>query len=452
VEGFTTDSSRPVDIFAVDQDCNGVTKDRAPWAFEFTPEAGPPFAGVQGRFRWLPAGGNFLPPARNVGVQIDYPPPTVYNQTLGIIAGRYAAPNFTFIFPENLGVGDPPVPLDFSDITFLVNGSGPWGSYINQPIGQLNPWPGGTAPALTCTIWPTGTAPPANPVASYTAAANPIVAGTQVTLTAAGSTPSDGPYAWTQIVNSGDPVVTLSTPGAMTSTFSAPTVAANRNLTFHVTVGGGNTTTPETATVSVPIAPPPGPATPSVSATSSPTNPVASFTTVTLSASGVDPANGTLTYAWVAPQGITLTPVAGTNGAQQTFSASVPAFTSPQTYTFSVTGTSSASGLTSPSASVGVTVNPVVDAITITSVTYRTGKAQLTVNATDNTPNVQLTSTLNVTDPATGQPYTGVMGPTSPPVPNNYTIIFTGVTQPTQVTITSNAGGKATSGVTKVTQ
>jgi hypothetical protein len=97
-------------------------------------------------------------------------------------------------------------------------------------------------------------------------------------------------------------------------------------------------------------------------------------------------------------------------------------------------------------------VNPVVDTITITSVTYRTGKAQLTVNATDNTPNVQLTSTLNVTDPATGQPYTGVMGPTSPPVPNNYTIIFTGVTQPTQVTVTSNAGGKATSGVTKITQ
>jgi hypothetical protein len=452
VEGFTTDSSRPVDIFAIDQDCNGVTKDRAPWAFEFTPEAGPPFAGVQGRFRWLPAGGNFLPPARNVGVQIDYPPPTVYNQSLGIIAGRYAAPNFTFIFPENLGVGDPPVPLDFGGITFLTNGSGPWAGFAKQPVGQLNPWPGGTVPALTCTIWPTGTAPPANPIASYTAAASPIVAGTQVTLTAAGSTPTDGPYAWKQVLNSGDPVVTLSTPGAMNSTFSAPTVAAYRNLTFQVTVGGGNTTTPETATVSVPIAPPPGPATPSVRANSSPANPVASFTTVTLSASGVDPANGTLTYTWVAPQGITLTPVAGTNGAQQTFSTSVPAFTSPQTFTFSVTGTSSVSGLVSPSASVGVTVNPVVDTITITSVTYRTGKAQLTVNATDNTPNVQLTSTLNVTDPATGQPYTGIMGPTSPPVPNNYTIIFTGVTQPTLVIITSNAGGKATSGVTKVTQ
>lgn len=97
-----------------------------------------------------------------------------------------------------------------------------------------------------------------------------------------------------------------------------------------------------------------------------------------------------------------------------------------------------------------VTVNPTVDTITITSVTYRTGKAELTVNATDNTPNVQLTCTLNVINPATGQDWTGVMGPTSPPEPGSYTIIFTGVTQPTLVTITSNAGGKATSGVTQV--
>lgn len=99
-----------------------------------------------------------------------------------------------------------------------------------------------------------------------------------------------------------------------------------------------------------------------------------------------------------------------------------------------------------------VTVNPVVDTITITSVEYRTGKAQLTVNATDTTPGIQLTCTLNVINPATGQDWTGVMGPTSPPEPGTYTIIFTGVTQPTLVTITSTGGGKATSGVTQLRQ
>ena len=137
VEGFSTDPSRPVDIFAIDQDCNGVVKERSPnWAFEFTVEPGPPTIGKKGRFRFLPAGGSFLPPSRNVGVKIDYPAPAVFNQTLGIVAGRYQAPNFTFIFPENLAVGDPPVPLNFSDLTFLVNGSGPWGGYSNQPIGS----------------------------------------------------------------------------------------------------------------------------------------------------------------------------------------------------------------------------------------------------------------------------------------------------------------------------
>ena len=142
VEGFSTDPSRPIDIFAVDQDCNGVISERAPWAFEFPVEQGPPTAGAKGRYRFLPAGGAFLPPPRNIGVRIDYPAPAVYNTTLGIVAGRYQAPNFTYIFPENLSIGAPPVPLNFNDLTFLVNGSGGWGGYGNQPIGQLNPWPG----------------------------------------------------------------------------------------------------------------------------------------------------------------------------------------------------------------------------------------------------------------------------------------------------------------------
>jgi len=33
----------------------------------------------------------------------------VYNTTLGIVAGRYQAPNFAYIFPENLSIGAPPV-------------------------------------------------------------------------------------------------------------------------------------------------------------------------------------------------------------------------------------------------------------------------------------------------------------------------------------------------------
>ena len=100
VEGFSTDPSRPVDIFAIDQDCNGNVKERAPWAFEFAVEPGPPTVGKKGRFRFLPAGGSFLPPSRNVGVKIDYPEPAIFNEKLGIVAGRYQGAKFRFHFPR----------------------------------------------------------------------------------------------------------------------------------------------------------------------------------------------------------------------------------------------------------------------------------------------------------------------------------------------------------------
>jgi hypothetical protein len=452
VEGFSTDPSRPVDIFAIDQDCNGAVSERWPnWAYEFTVEPGPPTLGKKGRFRFRPAGGSFLPPSRNVGVKIDYPDPAVFNQTLGIVAGRYQAPNFTFIFPENLAVGDPPVPLNFTDLMFLVNGSGPWGGLSNQPIGQLNPWPGASAPDVTCTFTGGGTPPPpgASATASYTAAATPIVAGTQVTLSAAGSTPSNGPFVWTQIVNPGDPAVSLSNGSSVAATFTAPTVAANTNLTFQVSVGGSNSTTPATAMVTVPIAPPPAPAPPSVNASSAPANPVASGTKVTLSASGVDPAGGTLTYTWVAPAGITLTSANG-DGSQETFLApTVPAGNASNTLTFAVTGKSSASGLNSV-ANVSVVVNPIQDVVRITSAVYRTSKGSLQVNVTDLTPGIKLTCTLDIINPATGKPWTAVMGPTSPPVQGNYTVTFTGINQPTKVTVTSSAGGTASTAVTRV--
>lgn len=453
VEGFSTDPSRPVDIFAIDQDCNGVLTDRNPnWAFEFTVEPGPPTLGKKGRFRFVPAGGNFLPPPRVVGVQIDFPPPAIYNPALGIVAGRYQAPNFEFIFPENLAVGDPPVPLNFSDLTFLVNGSGPWNAFGNQPIGQLNPWPGSPAPPLTCTSNGSGGGgtPSATASVSYTATANPIVAGTVVTLNSAGSTPSTGPFVWKQIITGTEPAVALNTPTAPTTTFRAPTVNATTNLTFQLSVGGANSTTPATANVVVPIAPPAPPAPPSVSATSSPANPVASGAAVTLSASGTDPASGTLTYAWVAPSGITLTPVSGTNGAQQKFTApTVPPLTAPNTLSFAVTATSSVTGLSSTT-NVSVTVNPVTDNVTISNATYKTTKATLTVNATDATPGVTLTCTLNTNNPATGKPWTAVMGPTNPPVAGSFTVDFTGLVQPTLVTVTSSAGGSASSAVTRV--
>ena len=52
----------------------------------------------------------------------------------GLYSGQYMAPNFNFIFPENLVAGDPIVPANFWDLGFLVNGEGPG-------TGRLAPTP-----------------------------------------------------------------------------------------------------------------------------------------------------------------------------------------------------------------------------------------------------------------------------------------------------------------------
>jgi hypothetical protein len=95
-------------------------------------------------------------------------------------------------------------------------------------------------------------------------------------------------------------------------------------------------------------------------------------------------------------------------------------------------------------------VNPSGDQILInaTGVVYRTRKARLVVTATDFTPSITMTCTLDLVNPATGLQYTGLMGPAIPAAPGVYTITFSNVPPPNLVTVTSSAGGVATSGIT----
>lgn len=76
----------------------------------------------------------------------------------GIVAGTYISPlnGFTsgYVFAEVTVYGDIEFPLEFQDITFLAQGSGPYiegvpltAQPINTPIiGQLDPWPGNVVP------------------------------------------------------------------------------------------------------------------------------------------------------------------------------------------------------------------------------------------------------------------------------------------------------------------
>jgi hypothetical protein len=463
VEGMTTDPLRPVDVSAIDYDCNGNITFREPsWVTNFPVEPGPPGIGKRGRWRVrFPQGGIFMPPTQNIGARTSGG--ALGKNKSGLDFNEYQLPTGEFIYPELLTPGNPPPPFNFTDFTYLVNGSGPLplqGSvfdstqiqlglaplpfFPNQNSGQLTPFPYDTIPPMTCA--PGTFTSVARPVFSSTP--NPPFAGVTVTLDGSASTPAAGPFAWSQIINPGDPVVTINNANNAKATFLAPTVAGSQNLVFQLVVGGdGFTPASAPATVIVPIIVPPANTPPAVTAASAPANPVASGSLVTLTATGVDPAAGTLTFTWAAPAGIILTP-ASPDGSVQTFTAPiVPDLAGPQSFTFTVTATSSISGAAG-TATVVVVVNPQTDIVLITGATYRVKKARLDVTATDFTPGVTLTVTLDVINQATGQPYTAVMGPAIPGGPGLFDVIIANVPPPNVITITSSGGGVTVAGIT----
>lgn len=464
VEGMTTDPDRTVDVSAIDMDCNGNLTFREPaWVANFPVEPGPPNIGKRGRWRMrFPQGGDFQPPTQNIGARVSGG--VLGKNKSGLDFNEYQLPTGLFIFPELLTPGDPPPSDNFHDFVYLVNGSGPLpllGSvfdstqiqlglaplpfYPNQNTGQLTPFPEDIVPPLTCvpgsfTSVARGT---------FTSVPNPPFAGVTVTLDGTASTPTTGPFAWSQIVNPGDPVVQISNPNTAKPTFIAPPVAGSQNLTFQLIVGGGNIPISAPTSVLVPVVVPPAGTPPAVSASSSPANPVASGAAVTLSATGVDPAGGALTFTWTPPAGITLTPGAPTDGSVQTFTApTVPELTAPLSLNFTVTATSATTGLVSAPVTVTVVVNPQTDIIIIASAAYRVKKARLDITATDFTPGVTLTVTLDTINQATGQPYTAVMGPAIPGGPGVFDIIIQNVPPPNQITITSSAGAVLKTAIT----
>jgi K319L-like, PKD domain len=463
VEGMTSDPTRAVDVSAIDYDCNGNVTFREPsWVANFPVEPGPPGLGKRGRWRVrFPQGGIFMPPTQNIGARVSGG--VLGKNKSGSDFNEYQLPTGEFIYPELLVPGNPPPPFNFNDFQYLTNGSGPLpllGSvfdstqiqlglaplpfYPNQNTPQLNPFPYDIVPPLTCTAGTfTSVARP-----TFSSTPNPPFAGITVTLDGTTSTPPTGPFVWSQIVNPGDPVVTINNPNSAKATFLAPTVASSQNLTFQLIVGGdGFTPASAPATVIVPIIVPPAGTPPALTASSSPANPVASGAAVTLTAVGVDPAGGALTFVWTPPAGIVLTPLAA-DGSVQTFTAPiVPELTSPQTFTFSVTATSAASGL-SATTTVTVVVNPQTDIVLITGAAYRVKKARLDVTATDFTPGVTLTVTLDIINQSTGQPISAVMGPAIPGGPGLFDVIIANVPPPNLITITSSGGGVTTSGIT----
>jgi hypothetical protein len=222
IEGFTTDPSSFIMLAAIDVDpCNGTESERWYDMVQVDPgplaAAGRGLGAVAGRWRWRPnSDAAVLPPTRMLratsinGAFFDF---TTFSDTTpsGLKAGYYTAPNFTFIFPENLGIGNPPVPSNFQDFPFLANGSGAYfgangGDAALGRLSQLSPWPGAVAPqAASC---PSGTDGPARFIPIADAGPNQQAKrGDVITLDAGNSRDTTTPlpmpltYTWWQVDN-----------------------------------------------------------------------------------------------------------------------------------------------------------------------------------------------------------------------------------------------------------
>ena len=235
IEGFTTDPSSFVMLSAVDVDaCTGQESER--WYDMVAVDPGPPgparqahgLGAVAGRWRWRPnTDAITLPPTRMLratsinGQYFDWNTGDMKTPA-GLAAGVYTAPNFEYIFPENLGIGNPPVPSNFQDFPFLAHGSGPYYGATggNGPqfdnngmpivparLGQLAPWPGAVAPTLPqCKTDDYGNPLPAvfSPIADA-GVSREVTRGTVVTLDASASRDTTVPfpvpltYTWWQV-------------------------------------------------------------------------------------------------------------------------------------------------------------------------------------------------------------------------------------------------------------
>ncbi|XMA18348.1 hypothetical protein WAI453_011139 [Rhynchosporium graminicola] len=239
--GYTSRSDLPLTIYAIDQDpCTGAETDRLVASTNVVASA---------RNKWevrIPKGSNIGLFTRNYRVKCG---DTIITTPDGFNAGSYVQPVSEWVFPELVTPGGTPPPLEFSNIGPMRNG---FGVIDGQVFGQLNPWPGATAPTVvacappptttTLVSAPTSTSDNSNtssegPVSSATPvpvaiAANAgvdriVLAGTFVSLTAAQSPlnllASDLTYAWSQI--SGSTVgVTLAKSLTSTPSFVAPVV------------------------------------------------------------------------------------------------------------------------------------------------------------------------------------------------------------------------------------
>jgi len=455
-EGMTTDTGRNIHLYAVDfNPTTGATSDRDYGTIGVDP--GAPNGAVKGRWRFrppcdpfgtLPAkpekacvmnqSNTFLPPPREVRAVIEgaWIPqtqaglaPTAAN---GITWGQYRNPAIEYIFPENVP-GTPIVPNNFDTIAFLTQGGYP--SSTSVIPGQLNPWPGSIIPAPACV-----------PVTVSAGGPYTVAGGGTVALAATSTGTGPITFAWT--VSGGSVAPT----NAANTTFSA--IGASGTVTATVTATGACGTATASANITVNAA-----AAPTVAQIGPQT--VFSTAAGSFGVSATDP-NG-LAVTFTATQAGGTAPLIGLTVTRLSPTSATVSFTAPalatgapnDVVTVSVVARN-AGGTSSAPATVAVTVKPLPDAVSVTSVEYRVQKQRLIVQGTTSDVNAILTLNPYVTDqgvlfdpnPLGAGPFTNVAGV--------LTLTLVGAPEPAlppaaPITISSSSGGvSAPSPITKL--
>ncbi|HEY2029619.1 MAG TPA: hypothetical protein VGH20_10450, partial [Myxococcales bacterium] len=256
IVGFSTDALSLVDINAIDVDpCSGLETPR------LLGNADPTVQVVKGRWRYHVLGGAFMPPTREMEVDSETPP-TAASDTFdmtppgfymgvanGLGSGFYRLPNFDYIFPEGLVLGQPIVSNNFEDLPFLAQG---WGLLDDgTPIGQLTPWPGATPPpAPVCSTTPGGTTGFA-PIVFAGFDRTIVTNSVETFIGTVDQDPNGGPatYLWTQAP--GDPDAHLINATTIHPGWDTIGIPGGTNLTFNLAVTDAFGTTNSLVKVSV---------------------------------------------------------------------------------------------------------------------------------------------------------------------------------------------------------
>ncbi|HSM86283.1 MAG TPA: hypothetical protein VLT16_09035 [Candidatus Limnocylindrales bacterium] len=458
-EGMSTDPSRNIHLYGIDVNPpDGATSDRD-WG-TIAVDPGPPSGAVKGRWRYRPPciaalatvtdctpppAGTYLPPTREVRAVIEgaWVPGQTTAYANGIIAGQYHAPILEYIFPENVP-GTPIVANNFNTIDFLARGG--YTSSAGTLAGILNPWPNDVAPPAGCT------APTPSAGGPYT-----VASGGTITLNASATGTSPFTFLWSTPAQG-----TLSDPTIANPVYSAPIVATQTTAALQVGVTncGGFASAGTTVTINAAAAP-----------TVNPVAPVSVFSGAASNfpISGSDPAGLALTFNVTqsgTPALLNLTVLSSSaNTAVVFFTAPTLPLgqVTPSVVSLTITATNSG-GATSAPEFTTVTVNPLPDAITITSAEYRTLKQRLIINATSSvvSPNVVLKLQPYVTTSGTTynpDPAAGGLGNTfTNNLNGTYTIDLAGVPEPavppaTPLDVKSNLNGDSGPfGLTRIRQ